>query len=325
MSSPHHRPLRLGTRGSPLALAQANRVARQLRERCGRPAVLVTVATPGDESTAPIERLGTTGVFTTTLREALLRGTVDLVVHSCKDLPTAPVPGLQVAAYPAREDPRDALIWPGGTSLDALPAGTRIGTSSPRRAALLRAAGRQLQIVPVRGNVGTRLRKLADGEVDALVLAMAGLSRLGLLDAVATPLDPSLLMPAPAQGVLAVECRADDPVTAAQLRTLDHAPTRAAAITERGFLAALEAGCTAPVGALAELVAEAGAEPALRLSGVIAAPDGSLVIRAQTTGAVGDGDALGRRLAYTLLQHGGAALLGRSHYSLLAATTNGAN
>ena len=198
-----------------------------MREQCGRLAVLVTVATPGDESTAPIEQLGTTGVFTTTLREALLHGDVNLVVHSGKDLPTAPVPGLQVAAYPAREDPRDALVWPGGTSLDALPDGARIGTGSPRRAALLRAAGRRLQIVPIRGNVGTRLRKLADGEVDALVLATAGLSRLGLLDEATTPLEPSVLMPAPAQGVLAVECRTDDPVTAAQLSILDHAPTRA--------------------------------------------------------------------------------------------------
>jgi hydroxymethylbilane synthase len=283
-----------------------------LRDPVGRPADLVTVATPGDESTAPIERLGTTGEFTSTLREALLRGAVDVVVHSCKDLPTAPVPGLQVAAFPAREDPRDALIWPGGTSLDALPPGVRIGTGSARRAALLRATGRELQIVPIRGNVGTRLRKLADGEVDALILAMAGLSRLGLLDAVATPLDPSLLMPAPAQGVLAVECRTDDPVTAAQLRTLDHAPTRAAAITERGFLAALDAGCSAPVGALAELAAEAGAETVVCLSGLIAAPDGSSVIRAQTTGVVGGGDAPGRRLAHMLLQDGGAALLDRT-------------
>jgi hydroxymethylbilane synthase len=303
------RPLRLGTRGSPLALAQAGRVARQLREQCGQPAVLVTVATPGDMSAAPVERLGTTGVFTTTLREALLRGAVDLVVHSCKDLPTAPVPGLQVAAFPAREDPRDALVWPGRTSLGALPPGTRIGTGSPRRAAQLRATGLQLQIVPVRGNVGTRLRKLADGQVDALVLAMAGLSRLGLLDADTAPLDPSLLMPAPAQGVLAVECRADDPATAAQLKTLDHPPTRAAATAERGFLAALGAGCTTPAGALAELAAEPGTEPALRLSGLIAAPDGSAVIRAQTTGAASDADALGRRLAHILLQYGGAALL----------------
>ena len=318
MSSPYHRPLRVGTRGSPLALAQAGRIARQLREQCGRLAVLVTVATPGDESTAPIEQLGTTGVFTTTLREALLHGDVDLVVHSCKDLPTAPVPGLQVAAYPAREDPRDALVWPGGTSLDALPDGARIGTGSPRRAALLRATGRRPQIVPIRGNVGTRLRKLADGEVDALVLATAGLSRLGLLDEATTPLEPSVLMPAPTQGVLAVECRTDDPVTAAQLRILDHAPTRATAITERGFLAALDAGCSAPVGALAELVTEAGAagveglegpKPAVRVSGVIAAPDGSSVIRAQTTGPAGDGDALGRRLAHALLEHGGAGLL----------------
>jgi hydroxymethylbilane synthase len=260
-------------------------------------------------------------VFTTTLRQALLRGDVDLVVHSCKDLPTAPVPGLQVAAYPAREDPRDALVWPGGTSMDALPDGARIGTGSPRRAALLRATGRRLQIVPMRGNVGTRLRKLADGEVDALVLAMAGLSRLGLLDEATTPLEPSLLMPAPAQGVLAVECRTDDPVTAAQLRTLDHAPTRAAAITERGFLAAFDAGCSTPVGALAELATEAGLEgpePAVRVSGVIAAPDGSSVIRAQMTGPAGDGDTLGRRLAHVLLEHGGAALLDRTWQGVCA-------
>ena len=319
MSAPDDRPLRLGTRGSPLARAQAGRIAGQLSERCGRSVVLVTIATPGDRSTAPVERLGTTGVFTTTLREALLCGAVDLVVHSCKDLPTAPVPGLQVAAYPAREDPRDALVWPGGTTLDALPHGTRIGTGSPRRAALLRAAGRRLEIVPIRGNVGTRLRKLADGEVDALVLATAGLSRLGLLDAGTTPLEPTLLMPAPAQGVLAVECRTDDPVTAAQLRTLDHAPTRAAAITERGFLAALAAGCSAPVGALADLTTETGAEgaePAVRVSGVIAAPDGSSVIRAQTTGAVSYGDALGRRLAHIMLRHGGAALVDRTSHGV---------
>jgi hydroxymethylbilane synthase len=174
---------------------------------------------------------------------------------------------------------------------------------------VLRGAGRRFQIVPIRGNVGTRLRKLADGEVDALVLAMAGLSRLGMLDAVATPLEPSLLTPAPAQGVLAVECRTDDPVTAAQLRTLDHAPTRAAVIAERGFLAALDVGCGAPVGALAELTAVPGTGAAVRLSGLIAAPDGSVVIRAQATGAVSESDALGRRLARTMLQDGGAVLL----------------
>jgi hydroxymethylbilane synthase len=302
--------LRVGTRGSPLALAQAGWVARQLGERRGQPAVLVTVATPGDESTAPIERLGTTGVFTTTLREALLRGTVDLVVHSGKDLPTGPVPGLQVAAFPAREDPRDALVWPGGTSLAALPPGARIGTGSPRRAALLRATGRHVEIVPMRGNVDTRLRKLADGKVDALVLAMAGLARLGLLDAAVTPLDPSLFMPPPAQGVLAVECRTGDARTAALLRTLDHAPTRVAAITERGFLAALGAGCSAPVGALAEVAAVRRADAAVRLSGLIAAPDGSSVIRAQLTGAAGG--ELGRRLAQRLLEHGGAAILDRT-------------
>ena len=316
MSSPHSRPLplrplRLGTRGSPLALAQAGWIARQLLEQCGQPAVLVTATTPGDESTAPIERLGTTGVFTTTLREALLHGAVDLVVHSGKDLPTSPVPGLRVAAFPAREDPRDALVWPDGASLEALPPGARIGTGSPRRAVLLRAIGPHLEIVPMRGNVDTRLRKLADGKVDALVLSMAGLSRLGLLNAAVTPLDPSLFMPAPAQGVLAVECRTDDARTAAQLRALDHAPTRVAAITERGFLAALGAGCSTPVGALAEVPAVTGADAAVRLSGLIAASDGSSVVRAQMTSAV-DGEELGRRLAQMLLEHGGAAMLGRT-------------
>jgi hydroxymethylbilane synthase len=164
----------------------------------------------------------------------------------------------------------------------------------------------------MRGNVDTRLRKLADGEVDALVLAMAGLSRLGLLDAAATPLDPSLMMPAPTQGVLAVECRTNDPATAAELTALDHAPTRAVAIAERGFLAALDAGCSTPVGALAELVVEPGVEPVVRLSGVIAAPDGSSVRSAQMTGAAGDGAALGRRLAHMLLQDGGAELMDRT-------------
>jgi hydroxymethylbilane synthase len=325
MSSACRAPLRLGTRGSPLALAQAGQIARRLRAESGRPVVLVTVITSGDASAAPIEQLGTTGVFTTTLREALLRGDVDFVVHSGKDLPTAPVPGLRIAAYPAREDPRDALVWPGGTSLDALPYGARIGTGSPRRAALLRATGRQLQIVPIRGNVDTRLRKLADGQVDALVLAMAGLSRLGLLHYPVTPLSPSLLMPAPAQGVLAVECRSADPVTAAKLSALDHSPSRAAAIAERGFLAALGAGCSSPVGALAEVAAEAAGRPEVRLSGVIAAPDGSAVVRAQLTGAVGDGEALGRRLAQALLREGGAALPDRSRRGLLMTTRNGDN
>jgi hydroxymethylbilane synthase len=247
-------------------------------------------------------------VFTTALREALLRAEVDLVVHSCKDLPTAPIHGVQVAAFPAREDPRDALIWPDGTSLDALPFGARIGTGSPRRAAQLRATGLRPHIVPMRGNIDTRLRKLADGQVDALVLAMAGLSRLGLLDVVTTPLDPSLLMPAPTQGILAIECRTDDRGTAAELMALDDAATRVLAITERGFLAALGAGCTAPVGALAELVGEPGAELVVRLSGVIAAPDGSTVRRGQVTGTV-CGDMLGRRLAHRLLRDGGAELM----------------
>jgi hydroxymethylbilane synthase len=165
--------------------------------------------------------------------------------------------------------------------------------------------------VPLRGNVDTRLRKLADGQVDALVLAMAGLSRLGLLDAVTTPLDPSVMMPAPTQGILAIECRTDDRTTARELMALDDTATRVLAITERGFLAALGAGCTAPVGALAELVGEPGAEPVVRLSGVIAAPDGSRVLRGQMTGTV-CGDVLGRQLANRLLRDGGDELVDRA-------------
>ena len=218
--------MRLGTRGSPLALAQAGWIARQLLEQCGQPTVLVTATTPGDESTAPIERLGTTGVFTTTLREALMHGAVDLVVHSGKDLPTSPVPGLRVAAFPAREDPRDALVWPGGTSLEALPPGARIGTGSPRRAALLRAIGPHLEIVPMRGNVDTRLRKLADGKVDALVLSMAGLRGSGCSTRPSRHSTRRCSCRPQRRASSRSSAAPTTPVTAAQLRALDHAPTR---------------------------------------------------------------------------------------------------
>ena len=246
------------------------------------------MATPGDSSTAPIERLGTTGVFTSTLREALLRGDVDLVVHSGKDLPTAPVPGLQIAAFPAREDPRDALIWPSGTSLDTLPRGARIGTGSPRRAALLRATGRQPQIVPMRGNVGTRLRKLAEGEADALVLAMAGLSRLGMLDSVASPLDPSVLMPAPAQG-----CWPSSAAATIQRRqpssrpSITHPPEPLRPPNAASSPGSAPAAVCPPARSRCRLSA-LEANRRFACPGVIAAADGSAVIRGRVTGPAGD-------------------------------------
>lgn len=301
--------LRLGTRGSELALAQAATTARQLQQLSGRPVSLVPISTRGDESGSPIEELGTTGVFVTAVREALLAGEVDLVIHSCKDLPAAPVPGISLVAFPPREDPRDALIWPGGTRLADLPTGARVGTGSPRRAAQLLAFRPDAEMVPIRGNVGTRLRKLEEGGVDALLLAMAGLSRLGRFDVCPTPLDPQLMMPAPTQGVLAVECRSDDTLTADIAAALDHAPTRAVAIAERGFLAALNAGCTQPIGALGRLID--GPEQTVRLSGVVAAMDGSSVVRAQVTGAAAEGEVLGHRLAQVLVESGGAELLNR--------------
>jgi hydroxymethylbilane synthase len=273
--APAGKPLRLGSRGSELAVTQSGWLADQVTRACGRPVQLVIVSTAGDESDRPIEQVGGTGVFVTALREALLRGQVDFIVHSCKDLPAAPYPGVRLAALPAREDPRDALICRSGASLADLRPGARIGTGAPRRAAQILALGYPLRFVPVRGNVDTRLRKLADREVDALILAMAGLSRLKRLGCVSAIFDPATILPAPAQGALAVECRADDATTATLLSAVDDANTRTTVAAERGFLAELDAGCTAPVGALAEVI-HAGSAARLRLRGVAAAPTGAL-------------------------------------------------
>ena len=205
--------LRLGTRSSALALTQSGHVADALR-RLGHQVELVHVTTRGDLSSVAIEQIGGTGVFVTALREALLRGEVDLAVHSYKDLPTAPADELCIAAVPPRQDARDVLVARSGLTLGELPAGSRIGTGSPRRTAQLRALGLGLEIVPVRGNVDTRLRKVADGELDGVVLARAGLARLGRLGEVTEALDPLQMLPAPAQGALAVECRAGTPLVA---------------------------------------------------------------------------------------------------------------
>lgn len=300
------RVLRLGTRGSALALAQAAQVAAALGA-AGTEVRLIEVRTAGDVSAAAISRLGGTGVFVGALRERLLAGEVDLAVHSLKDLPTAAAPGLRLAAVPVREDPREVLVDRAGRRLAELPPGTRIGTGAPRRAAQLRALRRGLDVVGVRGNVDTRLRALAGGGLDALVLARAGLARLGRLDAVTEVLDPAVVLPAPGQGALAIECRIDDPATAALAGALDDPGTRATVGAERELLARLQAGCTAPVGALATLSART-----LRLAAVVAAPDGERVLAMAERGPLNDPTSTARRLADRLLAAGAADVIGES-------------
>ncbi|MDT5223584.1 MAG: hydroxymethylbilane synthase, partial [Mycobacterium sp.] len=244
--------IRIGTRGSLLATTQAATIRDALIAN-GHPAELVTIATVGDQSSAPIETLGV-GVFTTALREAIEDGRVDVAVHSHKDLPTADDPRFTIAAIPPRNDPRDALVARDGLVLGELPAGSLVGTSSPRRAAQLRALGLGLEIRPLRGNLDTRLNRVSSGDLDAVVVARAGLARIGRLDDVTETLEPVQMLPAPAQGALAVECRAGDTRLAAVLAELDDADTRVAVTAERSLLAELEAGCSAPVGAIAEVV-----------------------------------------------------------------------
>jgi hydroxymethylbilane synthase len=296
--------LRLGTRRSPLALAQSRLVAQALEGLGAGPVELVEIATLGDVSREPLTQLGGTGVFVSALRDALLAGEVDLAVHSLKDLPVAPAADLTLAAIPTREDPRDALVARDGRLLAGLPAGARIGTGSPRRAAQLRALGRDFDVVPVRGNVGTRIGYATGGEVDAVVLALAGLARLGRLDAVTEVLDADVMLPAPGQGALAVECRSDRADVLAALARLDDPATRAAVTAERALLARTEAGCSAPVGALAEVGAAQ-----IHLRAVVGTTDGS-VRRLSITGPLADPVGLGFQLADRLLDEGAEGLWG---------------
>ena len=293
-------------------MAQARIVAAAVTERTGRPVELVPVTTYGDTSRAALSAIGGAGVFVGALREALLAGEVDAAVHSLKDLPTAPAGGIAVAAVPPREDARDALVARDGLTLGELPAGARVGTGSPRRAAQLRALGLGLDVVDVRGNVGTRLALVADGTMDAVLLARAGLARLGRLDAVTEVLDPLQMLPAPGQGALAVECRtpqdADTTATHSLLAVLDDAVTRLAVDAERTVLAALEAGCSAPVGALG-VAADGEQEPELYLRAVVSALDGSASIRLSATGPLDDAVRIGRDLATDLLAEGAADLM----------------
>lgn len=315
-------PLRLGTRRSALARAQSRLVADAITARSGRPVELVEISTQGDLSPAALADIGGTGVFVSALRDALLTGAVDLAVHSLKDLPTEQPAEIALAAVPLREDPRDALVARDGLTLGELPAGSRVGTGSPRRAAQLRALGLALDVVPVRGNVDTRLRLVADGVVDAVVLARAGLARLGRLEAATEVLDPIQMLPAPGQGALAVECLA--PVSPsgvhdarrqhdlhdvqALLAELDDAATRLAVTAERTLLATLEAGCSAPVGAYGE-PAEGEHVPELYLRAVVVSVDGSASVRRSATGPLDESARIGRDLATELLAEGAADLM----------------
>ena len=303
--------IRIGTRGSLLATTQAGAVKDALAAN-GHAAELVIISTEGDRSTGPIADLGV-GVFTAALREAIHDRSVDMAVHSYKDLPTAPDPRFVIAAIPPREDARDAVVARDGLVLGELPAGSVIGTSSPRRAAQLRALGLGLEIRPLRGNLDTRLNRVSNGDLDGIVVARAGLARIGRLGDVTETLEPVQMLPAPAQGALAVECRADDTELAALLAELDDADTRAAVTAERVLLAELEAGCSAPVGAIAEVVESIDEDgrvfEELSLRGCVATLDGSDVIRASGVGTTDRARELGLSVAAELFELGARDLL----------------
>lgn len=322
--------LRLGTRRSALAKAQSGLVAEQVSRITGRRVELVEITTHGDTSREQLTRIGGTGVFVSALRDALLDGRIDFAVHSLKDLPTAAPADLLLAAVPEREDVRDALVARDGLTLDELaekgsalgenrPA--RIGTGSLRRMAQLNAYaaahGLAIETVPIRGNVDTRIGYVRTGELDAVVLAAAGLSRLGRLSEATALLGFDLMLPAPGQGALAVECATHNTPLATALAALDHSPTRAAVGAERALLAALEAGCSAPVGALATVLATEGSATELRLEGVVGTPDGATLLQMSATGPIAlDGSfeqqasALGHDVAARMLARGAAGLMG---------------
>jgi hydroxymethylbilane synthase len=319
MTVTSRRPLRLATRRSALALAQSRMVGQQLAALTGRPLELVEVTTQGDVDSAPLSRIGGTGVFVAAVREAVAGGAADVAVHSLKDLPTAVDPRLRLAAVPVREDPRDALISAAGGGVADLPRGATVGTGSPRRRAQLLALRPDLRVVDLRGNVDTRLARVGGApsgpdapsppdRLDAVLLAAAGLARLGRGDRISAVLEPDQMLPAPGQGALAVEVRADldvadpdgAPALLAGLDEMDHGPTRAAVTAERSLLAALEAGCSAPVGALAEVGPGDSGTPTLTLRAVIAGADGSLH-RGQHRGRLEAAEQIGASLAERLL------------------------
>ena len=303
--------IRIGTRRSVLAMTQTGLVADLLRAQ-GHEVELIEITSVGDRSQAagtPITGASSTGIFVSALRDALLAEEIDVAVHSLKDLPTYPQNGIVLAAIPAREDPRDIVVARDGLTLGELPQGARVGTGSPRRAAQIMALGLGLDLVGVRGNVDTRIGKVRAGEYDAVVLARAGLARIDRLDEVTEVLDPLQVLPAPGQGALAVERRADESNAGlvAALAALDDPSTRAAVEAERSVLATLEGGCAAPIGALAEVV-EGEDGPELWLRAVALSPDGDLSVRLSASGPIEDAAGVGVRLAQEMLDRGAAEL-----------------
>jgi hydroxymethylbilane synthase len=294
--------VRIGTRGSTLALWQAQHVRERL-VALGHDVELRVIVTTGDRVLdRRLENVGGKGAFLKEIEEAMLGGEVDLAVHSLKDVPTGLAEGLALCAILERADPRDALLS-AGARLVGLPAGARVGTTSLRRQALLRALRPDLVLEDLRGNVDTRIRRLREGRFDAILLAAAGLTRLGRAFEITEHLDPRVFVPAPGQGAIALECRAGDEAIRAATVSLDHAPTARAVAAERAFLAALGGGCNVPLGAHAFT---AGGE--LELVGFVASTDGGAVLRAERRGS--DAPALGKDLAHVLLDRGAAALLG---------------
>jgi hydroxymethylbilane synthase len=307
------RTLRLGSRKSPMAVAQSRQVADRITERTGRRVEIVGVTTLGDVSRAQLTQIGGTGVFVSALREALLGGEVDLAVHSLKDLPAGPAAGIVLAAVPPRDDPRDALVARDGAKLADLPVGARIVTGSPRRAAQLLGLRADLRCVPIRGNAGTRLSQVTNGELDGVVLACAGLARIGHAGAITQVFELDEMLPAPGQGALAVECRDGEPGLAALLAAVNDEASMAAAVAERSLLEALGAGCSAPVGGYA-----AGSQHLLMRAAVLSS-DGARVLRAHGSAAAADARRLGRDLAAELLRRGAADLAS----SLMDPTSSG--
>jgi hydroxymethylbilane synthase len=303
------KPVLLATRGSALALAQAEQTAHEFSRRLGRPVELIRVATQGDQSSAPLHEIGGTGVFVAAVRQAVLDGRADLCIHSLKDLPTAPADGLDLVAIPERGPVGDVLVSRDNRRLADLAEGAVVGTGSPRRAAQLRQVRPDLEVRGLRGNIDSRIGAVDRGDLDAVVLAEAGLWRLGLVSRISEVLSVESMLPAPGQGALGVEIASDrsghDLVSTAL--AVDHGETRAAVTAERAALAGLEAGCTAPVGALAR-VSPDGTELGL-VAAVFGAQHGQMV-RESSTGSVGEAQALGQHVAAQLLSAGAGRYMG---------------
>ncbi len=305
------RPLRIATRGSPLALAQAHEVRDRLRAahaglESDDAVEIRTYRTTGDRiQSRPLGEIGGKGLFTKEIEEALLDGSADIAVHSMKDMPTELPDGLVIDALLPREDPRDALISLSAKSISELPMGARIGTASLRRQAILLSVRPDFRIEPLRGNVGTRLGRIEQGDFDATLLAVAGLNRLGLKDAPRTPIDPDDMLPAPCQGAIGIECRADDAETRKIVAALNDEPTTICVAAERAFLAALDGSCRTPIAGLACL-----ADGRVSLRGMIVRPDGSETHAAQNDAPAADAALLGRMLGEALRARAGSGFFG---------------